>query len=244
VFSSHVDLRYVFEPATERTDLLVVAFSAAHEPGEPARYYTVRVLRAIPCHRLFILDDQGPGRPPPRPSWYLGKDRATDVPEAVTDLMRTISGELQIPATRVVTCGASKGGWASLYFGARFGAGHAVAGEPQVMLGRHLLQEENLDIAEHVAGGTTTEDGSYLDNLVFDAFRRADPAPSVHLYCGRGSPYHERDVLPVTRFLSERGVACELELGDYADHVPDLGIHFPGFLTRQLTALLDRAPSA
>jgi hypothetical protein len=242
VFSSRVDLRYLFERATEHPDLLVVAFSAAHERGEPARYYTVRVLRELLCHRLFILDDQGPGAPHPRPSWYLGRDRSSDVAETVTELMREITAELGLERGRVVTCGASKGGWAALYFAARFGAGHVVAGEPQVMLGKHLLQDENLDIARHVAGGAATDDGEFLDNLLFDAFRHADPLPSVHLFCGRGSLYYERDVRPLSRFLAQHGVPCEVELGDFADHVPDLGIHFPAFLTRQLGALLERQP--
>jgi hypothetical protein len=247
VFRSKVDLRYVFEPAIdrpaaepaiERPDALIVAFSAAHEPDEPPRYYMTRVLRALPCHRLFILDDHGPCNLHARPSWYLGKHRSGDVPAAVDGLMEAITTELGLDRARVLTCGASKGGWAALYFGARFGAGHAVAGEPQAFLGRHLLQDGTWDIAAHVAGGTEPTDGEYLDSVLFDAFRGCSSPPSVHLFCGRQSPYYARDVLPLTRFFRTLGVTCELTLADYEDHVPDLGLHFPGYLTARLNSLL------
>jgi hypothetical protein len=235
-----LELRYLLELPPEPANLLVVAFSAAHEPHEPPRYYTIRVLRALPCARLFILDDHGPGDPPARPSWYLGASRSPDLPAAVGELVQEIRKELDVAPDRVVTCGASKGGWASLYFGARLGAAHAVAGEPQVFLGRHLLQESVSHIAAHVAGGTSAEDGEYLDALLFDAFRGAKTPPRVHIYCGRGTPYYALHVLPLCRFLEDIAVACELEVGEYSNHVPDLGVHFPGYLARQLTPLIDR----
>jgi hypothetical protein len=239
-FASRASLRYVLEEATEHPDALVVAFSAVHEPHEAPRYYTTRVLRAVTCHRLFILDDHGPGAPLPRPSWYLGRDRADDVPATVDELMAAITDELGVDRERVFTCGASKGGWAALFFGARFGAGHAVAGEPQAFLGRHLLQEENLAIAAHVAGGTSAADGEWLDGLLFEAMRASAAPPQVHLYCGRDSPYHDRDVAPLMRFLGELGARADLTLGDHTHHVPELGLHFPGYLTATLASLLDR----
>ena len=237
--SGDLELRYLLEGSHERRNVLVVAFSAAHEPSEPPRYYTIKALRALPCPRLFVLDDHGPSGPPARPSWYLGANRRSDVAAAVVELMVAITEELEVAPDHVLTCGASKGGWASLYFGARFAAGHVVAGEPQVLLGRHLLGDDTRDIALHVAGGDSPEDGQYLDALLFDAFRNATNPPRVHLYCGRGSPYYAEHVLPLCRFLDEIGVAHELELGEYSDHVPELGMHFPGYLVSRLTALID-----
>jgi hypothetical protein len=239
MFSYQADLHYVLEPATERPDALVVAFSAAHEPGEPPRYYTTRVLRAVPCHRLFILDDHGPRTGHARPSWYLGAARSDAVPASVEKLMDTTARELGLSRDRVVTCGASKGGWAALYFAARFGAGHAVAGEPQAFLGRHLLQDGTWDIAAHIAGGTIASDGDYLDDLLFDAFRTSPRPPDVHLFCGQGSAYYERDVLPLSRFLAARSIFCEMTVADFSEHVPDLGVHFPPYLTDRLNRLLE-----
>jgi hypothetical protein len=237
--SGGLELRYLLEHSTERADVLVAAFSAAHERHQPPRYYTIRALQGIPCARLFVLDDHGPSGPPARPSWYLGANRRLDVPAAVLELMTEITRELEIAPNHVITCGASKGGWASLYFGARFGAGHVVAGEPQAFLGRHLLQDGTYDIATYVAGGSSREDVEYLDALVFDAFRGAQNPPWVHLYCGSGSYYYTNHVLPLSRFLDGIRVACELEVGEHSNHVPDLGAHFPAYLVRRLTSLID-----
>lgn len=240
VFKSHVDVRYAFAPANERPDALIVAFSAAHERDEPPRYYTTRVLRALACHRLFILDDHGPdGGTHPRPSWYLGPNRSADVPAAVDELIQAIAQETQLERGRIFTCGASKGGWAALFFAARFGAAHAVAGEPQTLLGQHLLQDGTWDIAEHVAGGTSPADGEYLDELLFEALKNSPTPPAIHLFCGRGSPYYEHDVLPLAKFLDEHAIPCELTLADFSEHVPDLGRRFPAYLTQRLTSLIE-----
>ena len=42
-----------------------------------------------------------------------------------------------------------------------------------------------------------------------------------------------------TSDVGELGVRYELEVGEYANHVPDLGVHFPDYLTQRLTALID-----
>jgi len=185
-----------------------------------------------------VLDDHGPREPLPRPCWYLGRDRDFDVADSVLDLMGRITEELGIERERVITCGASKGGWAALYFGARFGAGHAIVGEPQVMLGKHLCQEENAGIARHVAGDASQEASDFLDGLLFDAFSAAGSWPRVHLYSGR-TPYYDRDVVPLMRFLDDLGAPYELELGDHTEHVPDLGLSFPGYLRPRIEGLLE-----
>jgi hypothetical protein len=237
---ARADLRYVPHEATERPDMLAVGFSAAHTPDEPPAYHYRSVVSELPCHGLLVLDDHGPREPLPRPTWYLGRD--LDVADTVCELLEAIATELGVEPERVITFGSSKGGWAALYFGARFGAGHAVAGEPQTQLGQHLLQRENLTIARHVAGETDEEAGDRLDALVFDAFRAADPAPRVHVYSGRGSPYYQRDVVPLLHLLDELGLPWNLELGDHSDHVPDLGLHFPRYLSRKLVELLAATP--
>src|SRR3954449_1349242 len=171
VFGSNT--KYVLQDAGNQAGALMVAFSAAHPPDTPPRYYTHKALWNLPCPRLFVLDDQGPQEPLPRPCWYLGRNRVFDVADSVLALMEAISEELGVPRQRVITCGASKGGWAALYFAARFGAGHVVAGEPQVRLGAHLCQEENESLAAHIAGDASEEASEFLDGLVFNALREA-----------------------------------------------------------------------
>jgi hypothetical protein len=240
-FSSHVPLRYVVEEGTGFPGALVVAFSAAAPDGEPQRYYTVRALRSVPCTKLFILDDRGPAGPPRRPCWYLGSNRRLEVADSVCELMASVAMEVGAPRRQVITCGASKGGWAALYFAARFGAGDAVAGEPQVLLGDYLLQEGTYDICSHIAGGVSEDDRLYLNELLFGALRESEAHPHVHLYCGRGSSYYLAQADALINVLEKLRIPVELELGDYHEHVPDLGRNFPAFLTARLGALLERS---
>jgi pimeloyl-ACP methyl ester carboxylesterase len=131
VFASRADVRYVLHTATACPDALVVGFSSAQAPGKPPRYRWHKLLRDLPCHRLFVLDDHGPRRPMPGPSWYLGRRRGSDVAGSVCELIERVAEELGVERARTVTIGSSMGGWAALYFGARVGAGHAIAGEPR-----------------------------------------------------------------------------------------------------------------
>lgn len=243
VFSSRVELRYILEPATERPDVLLVAVAAAPRSGGPPRYGMYRALGSASCHRLFVLDDHRPAGAHARPCWYLGSNRLTDVPDSVCELISQTADELGVPSSRIVTCGTSKGGWASLYFAARLGVGHAIVGEPQVLLGEHLLAadlltSETLEFAAHIAGGTSSHDRDYLNEVLFAAFRRSASPPHVHLYCGRDSYYYAHDALPLVHFLERRGISTELELGDHSEHA-DVGLHFPGYVTARR-----RRPSA
>jgi hypothetical protein len=118
------------------------------------------------------------------------------------------------------------------------GSGTRIAGEPQVFLGRYLLGSDGHSIAAHIAGDTSEESANFLDQVIFDALRASSDPPAVHLYCGRGSPYYAREVLPLVGFLDELGIHCKLELGEHDNHVPDLGINFPDYLSRRTRALL------
>jgi len=236
-------LRYVLEGLDGDRRSLVLPFAAAHEPGEPPRYYTHRVLQDLQCPRLFVLDDQGPGDPA-RPCWYLGTLPELEVARAVIELVERVARELG--AGRLITCGSSKGGWAALYFGCRLGASDAIAGEPQVRLGGSLAQDEHSDILRHVAGDIpVAEVPPMLDQLVFAAYRAAPVPPRTHLFSGR-TPYLDYHVRPLADFLDGIGAPSELELSEHSEHVPDLGLRFPAFLRSRLDRLLvaDRSDKA
>ena len=224
-------IEHVLHPATTSPDTLVVAFASAPALGQPPHYRYRRVLSEVPCHRLFVLDDHGLPGPPPGPSWFLGP-RGSDVADAVLALIQRVAGELGV--ARVVTAGSSMGGWAALYFGARAGADHAIAGEPQTRLGDYLCGPAFHRIAEHVAGGSSARERAWLDELLFDALRAAPSRPRMQLYCGRESPYRENHIRPL---LLEFGGDCELELGDFGDH-GDIGPPFGTYLLDRLDAVL------
>jgi pimeloyl-ACP methyl ester carboxylesterase len=231
------DITHELHPATADSGTLVVAFASAQPQGAPPRYRWYRALSDAPCHRLFVLDDHGLPGPPPGPSWFLGR-QGSGVAGSVCDLIERTAA--QLGAARTVTIGSSMGGWAALYFGARVGAGHVIAGEPQTRLGDYLCGPAFHPIAEHVAGGSARRERRRLDGLLFDAVRAAPAPPHVHVCCGRESSHYERHVLPLLALLTELGAQSELELGDYSDH-EGIASHFPVFLRRCLDEVLGLA---
>ena len=241
MFASKVDVKYVLQAATERPDTLVVAFSAASPPGQPPRYRWHKLLSEFPCHRLFVLDDHGPGEPLPQPNWYLGRGPGFVAADCVCDLIDRLASELGVGRGNLVMVGSSMGGWAALYFGARIGAGHAIVGEPQTLLGSYLCGPAFHTLAEHLAGGSSSEDSDFLDAVLFDALRAAASPPQIHLLCGRDSPYNERHVKPLVALLDDLEVGYELSLSENSEH-DDIKFQFPPYVRGHLAELLETYP--
>ena len=233
VFAGRADVRYVLQPAPGASDRLVVALSSAQAPGTPARYRWHRLLADVPCHRLFVLDDHGPGQPLPGPSWYLGPGPPFVVADAVCTLIERVGDELEVERDRTVTLGSSMGGWAALYLGARVGAGDVIAGEPQTRLGDYLCGPAFHHLAEHITGGSAAAERELLDRLLFDALRAAAAPPRVHLFCGRESPYLANHIRPLLALLEELGAEHAIELGEGFDH-DDVGRPFSTYLRARL----------
>ncbi|HEY1360552.1 MAG TPA: hypothetical protein VGF21_19785 [Thermoleophilaceae bacterium] len=236
VFASSVDVKYVLREASERPDVLLVVFSSAQQPGKPPRYRWHKQLADVPCHRLFVLDDQGPRDPLPGPSWYLGRHPGGGFADSVCELVERTIVALGVERSRVATVGSSMGGFAALYFGARLRTGLAIAGEPQTLLGRYLCSPPFEPLAAHIIGGDSPEHRDALNGILFDALREGAPA-AIDLYCGDGSHHHERHVAPLAEFLDEQGLRYELELDEGFDH-DDFGPHFASHLTRRIDEML------
>ena len=212
VFASEVDVTYMLRRATSRPKTLVISFSRAAPPGDRPLYRWQKLLSEFPCHQLFILDDHGPREPVPQPNWFLGHGRDLATPDSICDLIDLIASELEVARSNVVTVGSSMGGWGALYFGARIGAGHTLAGEPQTRLGDYLCGPAFHRLAAHIAGGSSAEDAAFLNAILFDAFRAADSPPTVQVFCGRKSPYNERHVQPLVALLDELGCDYRLKM--------------------------------
>ena len=241
VFAGSAPIRYVLQPRSGESPGLIVVFSGAPPVGRPPRYHWYRVLEDSDWARLYVLDDHGAGDPP-APSWYLGPGWGRDVSDSICALICQTTAELSVKRSCTVMAGSSMGGWAALYYGARTGAGHVIAGEPQTLLGNYLCGPAFHTIAEHITGGSSGAERAFLSSLAFDALRAASPAPDIHVCCGRESPYLENHVAPLAELLDELGIRWDLELVDGADH-ETIAASFPGYLIRQLALLAGSAPS-
>lgn len=168
VFRGLAPIKYLLRRSATRSRTLIVMFSGADE-GKPPRYNWYRLTADVPCHRLSVLDDGGQADPP-RPSWYLGAHES-GFADAVCALIRRTAEDLRVDSSQLITAGTSMGGWAALYYAARVGAGHAIVGEPQALLGDFLCWEAFEDIAKHVAGGSSAAHQETLNDLLLAALR-------------------------------------------------------------------------
>ncbi len=232
-------VRYLIQDATTLNDTLVVGFSAQHQISKTPRYSSIKVLRDMPCHRLFILDDHGPVAPYARGSWYMGHNRRFTVEATVRELIDHVIAELGVARERVMSCGSSKGGWAAIYFAFAADLGHAIAGEPQSKIGTHLLGPgagaDTRSMAEFIAGGTEANDWQFLDDILFQIMSSSRARPILHLLIGRGV-YEERHIAPLVEVATEIGVRLDVEQNDFVEH-DDLAVHFPPYLRAKILSL-------
>ena len=237
IFDARPPVKYVLQqPADAPRDLVIVFAGMNPVPPTPARYSYLRTLTPVVRNKLFILDDYGP-----RGCYYLGKDRVLDFEASVTALIRSVVADLGIELSDITACGSSKGGFASLYYGFKYGFGRVIAGGPQTRLGNYLTSRHGTfdNILVWVAGERSEGARLWLNSLLYDVVRGSPHRPDVDLHVGRGDyhlPNHVRPLIDV--FESDPTFQWTLSLGDYSEHI-QIQAHFPPYLLEQLA---DRRP--
>ncbi|MDI3411257.1 accessory Sec system protein Asp2 [Bacillus sonorensis] len=134
IFKEEIDVKYLFKKGEDK-DVLTVVFSGFSTEGKPPLYNYIRTLEGFTCNALFILDDFGC-----RGSYYLCKQRNFSIERSVISLINKIVEENGIK--KIISCGSSKGGYASLYYAIKYGFDAAICGSPQYYLGIILLAQK------------------------------------------------------------------------------------------------------
>ncbi|MCP1126082.1 Two component regulator three Y domain-containing protein [Bacillus sp. 3103sda1] len=231
IFNSEVNIQYLFQKSYKKTENLVIVFSGIPPIGHPPTYNYGRTLSDFDCNKLFILDDFGC-----RASYYLCKNRDYAIERSVISLINHIIEENGI--TNVVTCGSSKGGYAALYYGLKYGFNHVIAASPQFFLGTYLMKQTNCsDIATFISGGAEQEDFEYLNSILQNLINETENRPSIFIHMGAGEPHYPVHVQPLVKLLEQRGIDYTLDLGNYNKH-SDVGVFFPPILKKKITKLL------
>lgn len=225
-------LSYLFIPK-KSSDKLLIIFSGFGAPGKPAVFNYVRSLQTINANRLYILDDFGFDK---RGAYYLGKEDDFFIEEAVLNLINEISVKNNIKKENIVVSGSSKGGYAALYFGLKYGYGEVLAGAPQTLLGDYLIGGEQYKQTLKYLGGEDREFGrKRLNALLFDIVHNRDnnTQPNIRIHVGRGDHHYKNHVIPFTQHLNRYNLKYDLDVADYTNH-GDVGAHFPPFVMKHL----------
>jgi hypothetical protein len=223
-------VRYVLQRGAAGSRHLCVVFAGMRR--EP-KYTYVRTLAPVRAHRLFVLDDYGPHLPEfGYPGcYYLGRDREFSFEASVSALLNKVGSDLGVAGVDRIACGSSKGGWAALYYGFKYGFGHVVVGAPQTRLGHYLFRGKFKGLGAFIAGGSGEEDRRYLDSILFDMLSSTHARPRVHLHVGERERHREQHVEPLLAVLETMGVCYSVDLGDYDTH-QQLRDYFPPYLLR------------
>lgn len=225
-------VKYVLHEAKYNKKDLIIIFSAFPKIDKPPAYNFINVLKDTDANKLYILDDFGG-----RASYYLCQNKDFAIERSVIELIRKVKKDLNIINT--IAVGSSKGGYASLYYGIKYGFNHIIAASPQFFVGNYLNDQSNSsDVTKFMVGGSSEEDKKFLNQLLPEVIFYSQFKPNIYIHLGKGEYHYTEHVLPMTKLLDYKGVDLEVDLGDY-NHHNDVAIHFPSILIEKLNALLE-----
>lgn len=146
---------------SDKSDKLIVVFSAFSDIGKPPRYNYIETLTTIDANKLFILDDYGYKK---SGSYYLGENGVFFLPPKICRLIKQMKQKTK--ATTVFTLGSSKGGTAAIYYGILASAEYILAGAPQFFLGDYLDTEKHHPILKGIMGSNDDVAVSKLNSVL------------------------------------------------------------------------------
>ena len=231
IFSGEVDVKYYFQKSYKKTDSLTIVFSAFPAMGKPPTYNFIRTLEEFDSNKLFILDDFGC-----RASYYLCKNREYTIERSVIKLINSIINEHEIKT--IISCGSSKGGYAALYYGIKYGFDYIISASPQYLLGDYLLKQTNSKaIVEFMSGSATEEDHTYLNEIMAKMINNTTNKPNIFIHLGERENHYTNHVKPLLADLDRCHINYTLDLGDYSNH-SDVAQFFPQILKDKIRKIL------
>lgn len=231
-------IKYLYKESQSESKYLLVVFSGFPSTGNPPVYNYVRTLEEIDCHKLFILDNHNYTHSSGA-TYYLGLNGDHSVEMSVVALITKIANENSILHSNIICIGSSKGGFASLYFGIKYGLGYVVSGGAQIKLGEYLAHQpyETKYIISFITG-SFNEGREYLNKLLFDVIISAKKFPQLFIHVGRGDHHYKGHIIPFIDKLEEIGAPYELDVGDYQEHA-QLGEFFPDYMKNKVKKILE-----
>lgn len=118
-------------------------------------------------------------------TYYLGVNKDLSVEASVISLIMFIARQNNISFDHIISCGSSKGGFAALYFGLKYGFGFIIAGAPQYLLGQFLIKRDLHSIAITLAGGIGDGDRRYLNSILTSVVQETKTTPKIFIHVGR-----------------------------------------------------------
>lgn len=232
IYEGEVRVKYVFKKTYKPNKNLIVVFSGFPAKGSPPSYNYGRTIEEFSCNKLFILDDFGA-----RGSYYLCENKDFSIERSIISLINKIIKENDIET--VVTAGSSKGGYAAIYYGIKYGFDHVIAASPQYYLGNYLVKEAKANsVAKFMAGNDNEEGIGFLNQIMEKLLIETTNRPNIFLHTGEGEPSYKLHISPMLNDFERTGINYTLDLGDYERH-SEVKLFFPQLFKQKIRDYLD-----
>lgn len=129
-------------------------------------------------------------------AYYVCRDMDHAIEDAVIELIDAELARLGLTRDECTLLGVSKGGFAALYFGIKYGFRNIVASAPQIYVGTHTRRHRRKIFARMTGKGGDLEQ-QVLDTLLPDAVA-ADEATdkNIYLFSSPNDQFHEAQIVP------------------------------------------------
>ncbi|QQD85670.1 heparinase II/III family protein [Jeotgalicoccus sp. ATCC 8456] len=225
------NVKYNFYKSNSKSDSLLVVFSAMM-PLYQYKYNYYATLKDIDMNQLYIKDDIGEFG-----NYFIGKNKGKETEADILSLILTIMTQNNISFENITLVGSSKGAFASLYFGMKYGFKNVIAGAPQTQVGNFVIDEApHKNVGEVVSGGTDIGDKLYLNNLLYGFKPNVRNYENYFICVGTKDHHYKGHILPYYRLLKESGVDIRLDEIPDANHA-DLKMFFKDYIYQSLNKI-------
>jgi len=191
----------------------------------------------FPC--LFFQDARTRGG-----VFQLGKQLNKEYVEAIEARIQEVLDKLGLKRENLIVNGYSMGSFPSLYYGAKFGAGHIIASKPLISLGTMSADKDLiwsmdgwfLSARHYLMEGARKEDTPILDNLLIERLKESDLSKSkFHLFTMNQDEYDGRSLPMLLELINKSGAKLQHVASDgkHADKIPEM----QGFIINVLRIL-------
>ena len=224
--------KYIFKKKSEED--LIVILSSCTRKGIKARYNYMRTLKDINASQLYILDDFAEDH---RGSYYLGSECKFDEEKVAIELVKEFVEKYG--TRKLIICGSSKGGYASLNIGVEFPNANIVIGGPQYFLGDYLLASGNYAALKHIIGEKTGEKISMLNSRLREKINSNmyKKTQKIFIHFSNQEHTYEEHIKYLMEDLNKNDYQVETDICSYSNH-SDISYYFPEFLVNSINRIL------
>lgn len=234
-------LKYLLYKKPKSKKLLVVFQAINKNPT----YNYVGLLKDENVHKLFIKDVYGDERLT-RTSYYLNYNTSFDVENSIVRLVEKVLDEVNLSMEDVIFAGSSKGGFAALYYAYKLGAGHVIAGGPQILLGDYLSKgHDEQSVGKNIFNsmfGEINENNINAANEILPGLieNTANKNVGVHIHVGYWEPHFKDHIEPFMEMAAKNKITnITLHMNDYETH-SGLATYFPPFFKQTVQKISEQ----